>query len=338
MKAALLVVVPVMVAWFLCRWLICFGERLLDHPNERSLHETPVPRGGGIGILAGIAVALFFLPSLPVLLLWLVCLTLALGAFSLLDDLFHLSPVVRFLVQAAVAALLVGLGLWTAHLPVPGSPGWPVALGMFFSGLWLVWMTNLYNFMDGMDGFAGGMALIGFGALAVLGWLAGDTTYALLCAAVASAAGGFLCFNFPPARLFMGDVGSTALGFLAAGLLLWADRSGLFPLWVGMLVFSPFIVDATVTLVGRLLRGERVWEAHRNHYYQRLVQMGWGHRKTVLWEYGLMLLCALSAALAVNMSPAIQWGIVILWMGIYGGLIWAVERAWKRLSVKGGND
>ncbi len=327
-------VVPASVAWLLCRWLVRAGGRLLDHPNERSLHDTPVPRGGGIGILAGIGAALAFLPSLPVLLLWLVGLALALGAFSLLDDLFHLSPGVRFLVQGAVATLLVGLGLWAPHLPLPGSPDLPPLLGMLFSGLWLVWMTNLYNFMDGMDGFAGGMALFGFGALAVLGWQGGGWAYALLCAAVAAAAAGFLWFNLPPARLFMGDVGSTALGLLAAGLVLWGDRSGLFPFWAGVLVFAPFVVDASVTLLRRLLRGERIWRAHRSHYYQRLVQLGWGHGRTVFWEYLLMLACGLSAVGAVRLSTTLQWILAGGWASVFVGLMGWVDRTWRRHLVK----
>jgi len=180
------------------------------------------------------------------------------------------------------------------------------------------------------SGFAGGMAVIGFGTLAVLGWMGGDARYALLCASVAAAAAGFLWFNFPPARLFMGDVGSAALGFLAAGLLLWADRAGLFPLWVGLLVFSPFIVDATVTLLRRLLRGEKVWQAHRSHYYQRLVRMGWGHRRTVLWEYALMLLCAASAVWAVQAGMAVQWGVLGAWVVAYLGMMLGVEYAERR--------
>lgn len=323
----LALLVAAMSSWLLGRRLARAGGRFLDKPNQRSLHEIPVPRGGGLGILLGLALSLPMLPHLPGTIWWLVGLTLALGAFSFLDDLYHLSPLVRFLLQGGVAALAVGQGLWPAQISLPGVVlVWPVTIEMGFAWLFLVWMTNLYNFMDGMDGFAGGMALIGFATLAVLGGMGGDPVFALLCFVVASASAGFLWFNFPPARLFMGDVGSTALGFLAAGMIMWADRSGLFPLWVGILVFSPFVVDATVTLVRRLLRGERIWEAHRSHYYQRLVRMGWGHRKTVLWEYGLMVLCGLSALVAVRVSPGMQWVVVILSVGAYGGMIGFVER------------
>src|SRR5262249_53435950 len=155
-------------------------------------------------------------------------------------------------------------------------------------GLWAVlaagvataWMINLYNFMDGSDGLAGGMAAIGFGCYGIAALAGGDYLCATINLVVAASALGFLCFNFSPARLFMGDVGSVSLGFLAAVLDVVGWLRGDWPVWFGIVVFSPFIVDATVTLFKRALRGARVWEAHREHYYQRLVQSGWGHRKT----------------------------------------------------------
>ena len=118
----------------------------------------------------------------------------------------------------------------------------------------------------------------------------------------------------------MGDVGSSALGFLGACFSLWAATEKIFPIWVGILVFSPFIVDATVTLLNRLLAGHRVWSAHRSHYYQRLVQIGWGHRKTVIVEYGLMIAAGLSANMAVALSPQWQWILIIVWCLVYLGL------------------
>jgi UDP-N-acetylmuramyl pentapeptide phosphotransferase/UDP-N-acetylglucosamine-1-phosphate transferase len=115
----------------------------------------------------------------------------------------------------------------------------------------------------------------------------------------------------------MGDVGSSLLGMSAAAFSLWADREGYFPLWVALLVFSPFIVDATVTLLRRLGRGERVWEAHKSHYYQRLVQLGWGHRRTVLAEYVLMAACALSAFVALYAPVAARWTVLGGWLVVY---------------------
>ena len=187
-------------------------------------------------------------------------------------------------------------------------------------------MINLYNFMDGMDGFAGGMALIGFSALAWLG--RADIGFALLQLSIAAASAGFLLYNFPPAKIFLGDIGSTALGFLVAANSLWGSSVGLFPLWAALLIFSPFIVDASVTLSRRILRRERIWQAHRSHYYQRLVLCGWSHKRTVLAEYALMLVCALAAIFALQFSVSIIW-IIAGCFAMYSGLgfgVYLMER------------
>ncbi len=131
----------------------------------------------------------------------------------------------------------------------------------------------------------------------------------------------------------MGDAGSSLLGFLAASLSLWASVEGIFPLWIAVLVFSPFIVDATVTLGRRLWRRERVWEAHKSHCYQRLVQHGWGHRKTVLWEYLLMMLCSISAVVTLYLAPTYQWWLLMSWIFVYVILIAWVN--WLEGRVRG---
>ena len=309
---------------------------LLDHPNERSLHSQPTPRTGGVAILAG------FVSAIPV---WqfavdgagpVVCLVagaLLIAMFSFLDDRRGLPIGVRFLGHALGAGLVViGAGLTLPPLFPEMSMPWPVWLELTLSMLFLVWMVNLYNFMDGMDGFAGGMASIGFGTFAILGQIAGNPPFAALSLTIAVAAGGFLLFNFPPARIFMGDTGSATLGLLAGGFMLWGVRDGVYPLWVALLVFSPFIVDASVTLVRRLLRGERVWQAHKSHYYQRLVQSGWGHRKTVLYEYALMLACGLSALFARYLNPQGQVALVLFWCLVYPLLMTGVHRLEKKTN------
>jgi len=202
----------------------------------------------------------------------------------------------------------------------------PVGVGLVLTVLYVVWVTNLYNFMDGMDGFAGGMAAFGFGTLGLLGLVSGDGYFAAICWAIAAAAGGFLIWNFPPARIFMGDTGASVLGLMAAALSLWGDRLGLFPLWIAILVFSPFIVDATVTLIRRVARRERIWEAHRSHHYQRLVRLGWGHRKTVLVEYLLMAGCSITAIVLLKASPTVQWLGLFAWGFVYAIGICAVAR------------
>jgi UDP-N-acetylmuramyl pentapeptide phosphotransferase/UDP-N-acetylglucosamine-1-phosphate transferase len=302
---------------------------VLDHPNARSLHDRPVPRGGGLAILVavfvcGVAVAwLYPAPGLAGIAAGIIVVAVV----SFLDDRYSVPPPYRLLAHTAAAVVILFSGYVLKSFEIAGtSLDWPLAVGAGFSFLFVVWTINLYNFMDGMDGFAGGMAMFGFGALAAMGWMAGHDLFLAVNLIVAAAAAGFLVFNFPPARIFLGDVGSSTLGSLAAALSLWGARDGVFPFWIAVLVFSPFIVDATVTLARRALRGERVWQAHKTHYYQRLVQLGWGHRRTVLVEYGLMAACALSAVLAVGRTPAVQWSAIAAWTIAYLALGVGVAR------------
>lgn len=303
--------------------------RILDYSNARSLHRQPTPRNGGLAVLCGILGGGLWLalsaPELASILLAFLIGLMPLAAVSFQDDRVGVAAHWRLLIHLWAAGSLLMLGFAPEHAELPGLmvtlAGWiaiPVTL------LFTVWMINLYNFMDGMDGFAGGMAVIGFATLAWLGQA--DAGFAAVCLMTAAASGGFLVWNFPPARIFLGDVGSTTLGFLAAGCSLWGGKAGLFPLWIALLVFSPFIVDASVTLLRRLWRGEKIWEAHRSHYYQRLVLLGWGHRRTVLAEYVLMLACAGSAIAAVRWSPVAQWTLIILWILLYALLMTGVHR------------
>lgn len=310
--------------WLTRRLAASAGSRLgpLDHPNERSLHTTPVPRSGGLGVLSGVGLVLLAALGLGGMSAELAGITgalLLIALVSFLDDLRDLSPSVRLAAHLAAAGLLMLGGLSWDRLDLPGFviafPGW-LAFGL--SVLFVVWMVNLYNFMDGLDGLAGGMAVFGFLALAWLGWRGGEAVYTLICLGVAASAGGFLASNFPPARIFLGDVGSSSLGLLAAALALWGAELGLFALWVAWLAFSPFIVDATWTLIARLARGERVWEAHRSHHYQRLALAGWSHRRTVLRAYGLMAAVGACAAAAPALALIDQWLLLGAWAVIYG--------------------
>jgi len=291
-----------------------FLAQVLDQPNARSLHVAPTPRFGGFVIIVAILVSW----SLAGITDWPTSTCMAvLAILSLLDDVKGLNVGWRFLghTSAAVAFLLM------LPLPLHILLLVPVILAM-------VWMINLYNFMDGSDGLAGGMALFGFGAYAVSASLAVDKTLILQSAVVAAASLGFLWFNFHPARIFMGDVGSIPLGFLAAALGLLGLQHGDWPLWFPILVFSPFIVDATVTLLKRLLRREKIWQAHRSHYYQRLVQMGWGHRKTAIAEYVLMLAAGGSAVFLLHQSILMVLFILMLWVLVYAVVMWLIDRLW----------
>jgi UDP-N-acetylmuramyl pentapeptide phosphotransferase/UDP-N-acetylglucosamine-1-phosphate transferase len=274
-----------------------------------------VPRIGGIGIVAGVLVAFALLRTAPVLAVLAACL----AGVSFLDDRRHLPIAARFGAHAVAAVALVLVLLPDLH------PAWQA-----FAAVATMWMTNLYNFMDGSDGLAGGMALFGFAAYALGGWIGGDLVLAAISASIAAAAASFLVFNFPPARVFMGDAGSIPLGFLAAALGLAGWQQGLWPLWFPLLVFSPFIVDASTTLARRILHGERFWHAHKTHYYQRLVQLGWGHRDTALAEYALMAVCGAAALWSLGQPHGVQWVVLGAAIVIYVALAAAVDRVWVR--------
>lgn len=295
--------------------------KVVDLPNERSLHTVPVPRTGGLGLMAGVLAgwAWAWQPWLWPLLLCVLFLMLV----SFLDDLYGLSAGWRFLMHFGVAGAFVGLVLPESH--------WLLASIFVIA---IVWITNLYNFMDGSDGLAGGMALSGFGFIALAAWLSADSGLMVVALAVVAGAAIFLLFNFHPAKIFMGDAGSIPLGFLAAALGLLGWQRGHWPLWFPLLVFSPFIVDATVTLLKRLLRGEKVWQAHCNHYYQRLIQMGWGHRKTALYEYALMAATGASAVSMIGQSPAVQLVGLSVWLLVYTVLMIKISRMWAKAGIR----
>lgn len=309
---------------FAITWLTIYGllrsglsNLAMDDPNHRSLHTTAVPRTGGVALMAGVLAGCSLLPS-P----WLpLGLGAALALVSFTDDLFELSAAWRLLAHLLAAAVLVAANL--AHYPL-----W-VAIPAVFA---IVWMTNLYNFMDGSDGLAGGMALFGFGAYGVAAWLANDAAFAAACWTVAAAALGFLLFNFHPARIFMGDAGSVPLGFLAAAFGLIGWQHGLWPWWFAPLAFSPFVVDASVTLFKRLLRREKVWQAHREHYYQRLVRMKLGHRNTALFEYALMVAAGGSALWGVGRGASVQAALLGFWVIAYLVAMRRIDIEWAKFS------
>lgn len=286
----------------------------LDVPNERSLHSRPVPRTGGIAIAAGIAAASLAALALPGSAL---VIAAALAVISFADDVTGLPTALRLAMHLAAAGTLVALQL---------EVSFPAALLL---ALAIAWTTNAYNFMDGADGLAAGMAAVGFGAYALAAYLAGAAPLATLCASIAAASLGFLLFNWPPARLFMGDVGSVPLGFLAGALGVQGWSAGCWPLWFPLLVFAPFLGDATLTLARRLWHRERVWQAHREHYYQRLVRLGFSHRRTALLEYAVMAGCAGIALSVLGQSPAVQ-AFAFLWasVALLGGAVW-IDYQWR---------
>ncbi|CAD6524390.1 Undecaprenyl-phosphate alpha-N-acetylglucosaminyl 1-phosphate transferase [Paraburkholderia metrosideri] len=292
----------------------------VDVPNQRSMHVVPTPRIGGWGIVPVVVAAILLIaPSL-----WGVAVGAGfLAAISQIDDRRGLPVRVRF-----VAHIVAVVGLVT--LFPAAAPWWELAILAFL----MIWLVNLYNFMDGADGLAGGMALFGFAGYAVGALIAERPMIELALSAVAisSAAFGFLLFNFHPARIFLGDAGSISLGFLAGALGYWGWREGAWPVWFPILVFAPFIGDASVTLARRLLRGEKIWQAHREHYYQRMVRSGAGHAKAALTWYVVIAAGIMIAIYALGCTATVQACVVVVWIVVLCGAGAAVDLRWRRFQ------
>jgi UDP-N-acetylmuramyl pentapeptide phosphotransferase/UDP-N-acetylglucosamine-1-phosphate transferase len=277
--ASLLAVAVFLVSYVGTRLLVGVLTRraILDLPNHRSSHETPVPRGGGIAVLAALlpawlAVSLA-LPDSPDGVAVVVLAAMVLAGVSWVDDLKGLGPAFRLLLQVAcVAAVLV-----FAPFPALVFGGWLApGIDVLLTALLWLWFINLFNFMDGIDGIAGVQtASIGMGVFvtAKIGKL--DVSWLALGLSVAAASVGFLRWNWHPAKIFLGDVGSIPLGFLLGWLLLGLAAAG-YPA-PAIILPAYFLADATITLGRRLLRGEKIWEPHREHFYQLAVQSGLRH-------------------------------------------------------------
>jgi UDP-N-acetylmuramyl pentapeptide phosphotransferase/UDP-N-acetylglucosamine-1-phosphate transferase len=250
---------------------------LLDVPNERSSHTLATPRGGGIALTGSVLLAWLLLGIagwVSPIVIGIALSTMLLAIVSWIDDLYSLSPALRLPTHALTVAIGLLILLQTANR----TSAWLGSkLHFAAAGLAWVWWINLFNFMDGIDGVAAGeAAAIGLGLLLFAGLGVGvDPQLAWLAATILGAAIGFLVWNWPPARIFLGDVGSTTLGYLTGFLLLGVAFDGHWR--VALILPLYFVADATITLGRRLLRGERFWRAHREHFYQQAVRHGLGH-------------------------------------------------------------
>ncbi|MES2579476.1 MAG: glycosyltransferase family 4 protein [Pseudomonadota bacterium] len=287
----------------------------LDEPNQRSLHTKLTPRIGGLAIVAGVLATWLAISTSWYWILFPFSLML----ISLIDDIYHLSIKWRLLIQLVASTVFIVVIL-------PHQVWWLIIL----LALLITWMTNLYNFMDGSDGLAGGMGLFGFASYAIAAFVMGDVSFAMMNGVIATACFAFLLFNFHPAKIFMGDSGSIPLGFLAGSIGIYGYFNAVWPAWFPILVFSPFIVDATATLIKRQIAGEKVWHAHRSHYYQRLVQMGWGHKKTAVAEYSLMLCVAVTAVILLKQPMAFTLQALTFWAITYLIIMRWIDKRWIR--------
>lgn len=306
-----------------------------DVPNARSLHASAVPRAGGYAIWLGfVPAALAFAPAFPSGLGgWLPPLV-ALIVVSGRDDAKEVGVAARLSVHGLAA-------LWTALalvLASGGASGMDGARSLFVAAcvaLVIAWSANLYNFMDGIDGLAGTMGAIGFAAYGVAGVTEAQgngvgTRSAPAFAALAAAILPFLAVNLPRARMFLGDVGAVPLGYLAAAFGVAGVVEHMWSPWFPVLVFLPFVADATLTLVRRIARGERLWEGHRLHYYQRLAQLGAGHRGT-LGVYALLMAgMALTAIACRAGAPGAGWWALAAWCVVVLMLFAAIDYHWHK--------
>ena len=300
-----------------------YSERhqIFDHPSERSSHTVPTPLGGGWAIVILVLItALFSLKDISLIhaIVYIVC-AMVLAWVGWRDDIRSLSPTLRFIVQGVVAAASIFVMGYFKFVTIPMLGEIPLGIvGILITFLWIVGMTNAYNFMDGIDGMAGGVAAAGG-----LGWMMlasnAKTPFSFWVAlAVAASSLGFLGHNWPPAKIFMGDVGSTFLGYTFAVLpLLSSDKSG-DALMLGTLLMWTTIMDAGVTFIKRAIRRENLFQPHRNHLFQRLVIAGYSHAAVSSLYIFLTLLAGL---LAYAWSwgqwyapPLIIFGLPLIWL------------------------
>ncbi len=296
------------IAYLVTGWLATAPAwfRSLDVPNERSSHTRPTPRMGGLGVVAAFVI---ILPALVIMLLpgmpnWLpatkfgVALVsyVVIASVGFIDDLRRIGPLAKYLGQllAALIALWGGEIFLQLHLPFVGVITIAWFIGVLLTILWLTGFSNFFNFMDGIDGLAGGVGMIYSLGLAVICLTTGHRLLGAGSLMLAGACLGFLAHNFPPAKIFMGDVGSLFIGYVLAAFAVWTTNSGErpAPFVAVLLVFGSFIYDATFTLLRRWRRGERLYLPHRSHLYQRLVIAGQSHRRVSLTYYALSALLA----------------------------------------------
>lgn len=332
--SAIVLVVSYFGVFSLCHW--AERRQFFDIPNERSSHSFPTPRGGGLVIvliaLFGVIGVWFFHPTWRGAALLAYLSGAALIAFvSWQDDLHSLPNRVRFAAHVGGATLaLLGFGYWrVVSIPIVGSfdLGW---LGLLITFVWIVGLTNAYNFMDGVDGIAGAQAVIAGIGWAGLGWLVEQPLVGILGLLLAVGSLGFLGHNWPPARIFMGDVGSAFLGYTFAVLPVSATQQDSRLAVAGVLLVWPFVFDAAFTFLRRLRNHENVFAAHRSHLYQRLVIVGYSHRTVTLLYIGLAaagVLMALAWTLDVPGSgPVIVLSIPLLCLGLWAYVVRSERR------------
>lgn len=303
---------------------IAYRFQIMDIPNIRSSHSCPTPRGGGAAVFFAFYLVLFFalifFEKRGFDLKWVWGLFFGGMIVSLsgfMDDVKELSPFFRLLAQVVAGLILVLSGLSLKTIEIPFWKEIPLGhWGDFLALIWVVWIVNLYNFMDGIDGLAAGVGMIAALFFSLVAGKIGNGLIFLAGLVLSGACAGFLIHNFPPAKIFLGDIGSSLIGFLFAGFALIGnnDLNGQLSIWIPILLLGSFIFDTGVTLLKRVLKKERWFSAHRSHYYQRLAGLHLTHRQVSLIEYGLAILLGFSSLIYMKTDPILRGCLLIGWV------------------------
>ena len=324
----------VLLSYFLTARMLAVlvARQMLDTPNERTLHKGSIPRGGGIVIVVLLIVALLVVAVQSgryAAFGGMAILVSAWAGLSWRDDQHDLSPRLRLSFQLLFA--LASIAMFGYVTVIEYAPGQFYSLslwGALLTFLGIIWMANLYNFMDGMDGLASSQTIVAAITLAFWFWQVGDVQLALVCLVLASASYGFILWNWQPAKVFLGDVGSISIGAFFATLIIYANTRYAIPVLSLVALFGVFVFDASVTLLRRALHGEKVWLPHRSHYYQRLATLGFAHARIVVVQIVLMVCCSILATISLTehakLTTAIGVELIILLLA--AGVVTIVER------------
>jgi UDP-N-acetylmuramyl pentapeptide phosphotransferase/UDP-N-acetylglucosamine-1-phosphate transferase len=301
------------------------GRLPVSVPDHRTLHGSATLRTGGWAVCLGVAAGWVTGRQTPD---WTWTFVPLVG-FFVLEDWRGTPAWTRLAVQLGCAFLFAALAAESATVPLwVGAKPLASALAIGIAVVGVVWMANLYNFMDGSDGLASLSTVIGFSALGLAAILHDDGSLVAVTMPVVAATLPFLFLNWSPARIFLGDAGAVAIGFLAGAAGADGIVRGVWPVWFPVLVFAPLAVDATVTLVRRGVQGYRVMEPHRDHCYQRLVQLGWGHARTAV-AYGIAVAgCAGSGIVVLALAPEAGWATLGAWLALLGLVYLRVSQLW----------
>jgi len=316
------------------RWAV---KRMLDIPNARSSHTQPTPRGGGLGIVIGVlfgAWSLYISRILSMPFREIAALSIGGGIVAIigwLDDIHRLSYRIRLIAQAISSAIVLIVIGYFRTITVPGIGDIHLhSLGIPITLTWIMGLTNAYNFMDGIDGIAGGQAVVAGLGWMIIGFMTGQSYIGLIGVLLGAACLGFLFHNWPPARIFMGDVGSAFIGFTLAAIPILAAKRDPRCMVAGFLMVWPFIFDTAFTLIRRLTRGENIFVAHRSHIYQRLIIAGYSHRFVTLTYMGLALIGTVIALLWYKRVPFVNVVVIVLPVLLFAGLWRFTVRAESR--------